>query len=441
MANNSPFSLSVPSIDRQLDVAVPQTGGGGAPNFGVDPGSNVPNTWQWNLTFEREVYRDSKIEIAYVGNRGIHLLRYNDANFVPQSQWFQYATNATLVAANPGNPDAYGGTNNGLRPFGRTPGCDPLADINCGSFGQMAYAEWKGNSNYHALQALFRTRVKSLDAQFAYTYSKSLSDTSLTNSGTTSATTVLLNPLNPRLNYGPSYINRPHTLVGEIVYTLPELAGHSALMKHAAGGWEMAGILDYASGTNLTMFANGDITGAPGGLTGTGALADATRPNRVAGQPCHTPGAPKFQWLNPDAWTINNYQLATFGNAGVGECYGPGLANTDFSIHKNFKAGERVNLQFRMDFFNLFNKVQFRGNSEDITGIDTNLINGGFACTALAQDDPDTSGTFATMCPGGVTNRVAWTFAGPSGAGNQQFGQVQHDKGPREIQYSLKIEF
>jgi Carboxypeptidase regulatory-like domain len=438
MANNSPFSLSVPSIDRQLDVAIPQTGGSGAPNFGVDPGQDLPNTWQWNLTFEREVYRDSKIEIAYVGNRGIHLLRYNDANFVPQSLWQEYATNAVLQSNNPGDPDTFTSTNNGLRKFGRTPGCDPLVEGDCGSFGQLAYAEWKGNSNYHALQALFRTRLKSLDAQFAYTFSKSLSDTSLTSSGTTGASTVLLNPVNPRLNYGPSYINRPHTLVGEVVYTLPDLSGHSMLMRHAAGGWELAGILDYASGTSLTMFANGNVSGNPGGLTGTGALADATRPNRVAGQPCHAPGSAKFQWLNPNAWTINSYQLGTFGNAGVGECLGPGLANTDFSVHKNFKAGERVNLQFRLDFFNLFNKVQFKGNSEDITGIDTNLIDTGYACTAVAQNAPDTSAQFATSCPNGVTNRVAWDFANN---GNVAFGQVQHDKGPREIQYSLKIEF
>ena len=98
MANNSPFSLSAPSIDRTLDAAVPQSGGDGAPIFGIDPGANLPNTWQWNLTIERELYRDSKLELAYVGNKGIHILRYTDANFVPQALWQEYATNATVVA-------------------------------------------------------------------------------------------------------------------------------------------------------------------------------------------------------------------------------------------------------------------------------------------------------------------------------------------------------
>jgi hypothetical protein len=311
MANNAPFSLIAPSINRKLDVPVPQTGGSGAPSFGVDPGTDLPNTWQWNLTLEQEVFRNSTLELAYVGNRGIHLLRYNDANFVPQSQWLNYALSE--------------GPDNGLRPFG------------AGGFGQIDYAEWKGGSNYNSLQALYRIRVKALDAQFAYTWAKSLSDTSLTNSGGAANSTVLLDPLNPRLNYGPSFINRPHTFVSNIVYDVPDFAGQSAFMRHALGGWELAAILDYASGPSMTVFANGEVDGAPGGFTGTGARPDATRPNRVPNQPCRAPsGSPKFQWLNQAAWTVDNYQLTTFGNASVGECYGPGIANTDFAVHKSF---------------------------------------------------------------------------------------------------------
>jgi hypothetical protein len=417
MANNNPFSALAPNVVRTLDVPIVQAANGGAPSFGVDPGYVLPNTWQWNLTIEREVFTNSKLELAYVGNRGIHLLRYTDANFVPRNQWLNYA----ITPLDPVD----GGADNSFRPFG------------AGNFGQIDYAEWKGSSNYHALQALYRVRVKALDAQFAYTFSKSLSDTSLTSSGTTSQSTVLLDPYNPRLNYGPSYINRPHILVGSIVYTLPDFTGHNAFTRHAVGGWELAGILDYTSGASLTVYANGSVNGAPGGFTGTGARTDATRPIRVPGQPCRAPsGSPKYQWLNQNAWTVDNYQLTTFGNAGIGECLGPGLANTDFSVHKSFKVGERVTLQFRMEFFNLFNKVQFRDNSEDLTSVDNNLINTAYACTNfLSTSDP---GNFASHCPSGVTNRVSWSFANE---GNLTFGQVSHDKGPREIQYSLKIEF
>src|SRR5207248_10422177 len=118
--------------------------------------------------------------------------------------------------------------------------------------------------------------------------------------------------------------------------------------RHVFGGWELASILDYASGTPLTVFANSpDITGAPGGLTGTGVGQGETRPNRVFSQPCRAPsGSPKFQWLDPAAWTLDGFQLGRFGTASVGECSGPGIANTDFSVYKNFRVTERVTLQF-----------------------------------------------------------------------------------------------
>jgi Carboxypeptidase regulatory-like domain/TonB-dependent Receptor Plug Domain len=406
MASNAPFALQVSNYTRTLDTPVGFTGGTGAPTFGIDPSDILPNTWQWNLTVERELARNTKLEVAYVGNRGLHLVRYTDINAVPANLRLDYALNQ----------------NDADRPFGG------------GNFGGIGYAQWEGGSNYHALQALFRTRIKGLDAQLAYTFSRSLSDTDVTNSGNLAQTTVLEDPTNPRRNYGPSSINRPHTLVGNVVYTMPDFTGHNAFVKGALGGWELATILDFASGTPLTVFANSpQIDNAPGGLTGTAIGQGETRPNRVAGQPCRAPsGSSKLQWLNQAAWTLDNFQLGTFGNASVGDCSGPGLANTDFSIYKNFKLTEKLKLQFRMEFFNVFNKVQFRGNSADVTGIDSNIADTGVACTAVNIGDN------TSPCFNRTANTVAWDFATN---GHQTFGQVSSDRGPREIQYALKLIF
>jgi hypothetical protein len=406
MAGNAPFALQVSNYDRTLDTPVGFTGGTGSPTFGIDPSDILPNTWQWNLTVERELARNTKLELAYVGNRGLHLIRYTDINAVLADQRLNYALTQ----------------DDSLRPFGG------------GNFAGIGYAQWAGGSNYHSLQALFRTRVKGLDAQFAYTYSRSLSDTDITNSGNLAQTTVLEDPSNPRRNYGPSSINRPHTLVGNIVYDVPDFKGHNAFVKGALGGWELATILDYASGTPITVFAGSpQIDNAPGGLTGTAVGQGEVRPNRVAGQPCRAPsGAGQLQWLNPAAWTIDNFQLGTFGNASVGDCSGPGLANTDFSIYKNFRLTERFKLQFRMEFFNIFNKVQFRGNSADVSGIDPTLADAGVACTASNIGDN------TSPCFNRPVNTVYWDFAN---YGHGQFGQVSSDRGPREIQYALKIIF
>jgi len=84
IATNSPFSLSSSGTRTLSGAADPANLTSAAdPGWGMDPRNVMPNTWQWNLTFERQLYRDSKIELAYVGNRGSNILSYEDATTVP----------------------------------------------------------------------------------------------------------------------------------------------------------------------------------------------------------------------------------------------------------------------------------------------------------------------------------------------------------------------
>jgi hypothetical protein len=401
MATNPPYSLSA-GYNRYLDQPIGPTSASGTPGFSQDPSDILPNTWQWNLTIERELVRNTKLELAYVGNRGLHLLGYTDANAIPLAQRANFAL-----------------TNNGaLRPFGVDPtaACQvPNPPSSCGHWGSINRAFWGAGSNYHALQALFRTRVKSLDAQFAYTWSKSLADTDLTNSGNVEQASLLVDPTNPHLNYGPSYINRPHIFVGNVIYNAPALTSQNALVRGALGGWQLSGILGYSTGTSITTYAVRAASGAPGGLAGTGASQDNLRPNLVPGQGCRVSNpAVKNDWLNPNRYSLIGYVVGSpTGNAGVGDCLGPGLANTDMGVYKNFKAGERLTIQFRMDFFNLFNKAQFLGDSQGFSPLNPNF---------------DSSAGVA----GGVV--TAQTI-------NTAYGVSNKDKGPREMQYGLKFTF
>lgn len=408
MATNPPYSLSA-GYSRNLDQPVGATNASGSPGFSQDPSDILPNTWQWNLTIERELMRNTKMELAYVGNRGLHLLGYTDANAVPLSSRLAFAL----------TPGANGGADNAFRPFGldATPACQvPNPPFSCGHWGAINRAFWGAGSNYHALQALFRTRVKSLDAQFAYTWSKSLTDTDLTNSGNVEQASLLVDPTRPHLNYGPSYINRPQIFVGNIVYNVPGLTGQNALVRGALGGWQISGILGYSTGTSITSYAVRAATGAPGGLNGTGANQDNFRPNLVPGQPCRAKNpAVRNDWLNPNRYTLIGYVVGSpTGNAGVGDCLGPGLANTDMGVYKNFRAGERLTVQFRMDFFNIFNRAQFLGDSQGFSPLNPNFDTG------------------ATVGPGNVV--TAQTV-------NSSYGVSNKDKGPREIQYGLKFTF
>jgi hypothetical protein len=353
------------------------------------------------------------------------LADFADVNFLPQSQRVNYA----LTAAN------------NLRPFG------------AGLWSAIQQQQFKSYSNYNSLQALFRTRLKAVDAQFAYTWSKSLANSDIGEySGGSNAGNTFLDPANTRLEYGPTTINRPNMLVGNIVYTLPTLAGKNGFVRNAAGGWQLSSILTYANGPSLTVLAGG--TGAQGGVMGTGYNA-GERPNRVAGQSCRST-AGGLNWLNPAAFTLDHYQLGSDPTSGRGVCSGPGNAQTDFSIGKNFKITERVSAKFSMDFFNLFNKSQFIATSMNL-----NLSNNGTICQVGDSANPNTP-----WCAGYTDNSVFWktndTFWGPFAVGSPNCpaasntlpctvkipGQLQGNFGvnnstrdPRQIQYNLRIDF
>lgn len=439
LSGNSPFSLSAGG-SRFLSGAVAPGSltASASPSWGIDPSNSLPNTLQWNVTFERELYRNTKLELAYVGNRGGSVLQYKDANAVLPGNRLDFAIN------------------------------NRNADRFATSFGTINYASWTAHSNYNALQALFKTRLKALDAQFAYTWSKSLASTDITNSGNTGSTSSITDVNNPNLDYGPTPVDRRHVFVSNIIYNLPSFTGHGAAMRYALGGWELGAILSYASGRSESIFGlnggagnglRGDDTGlttgsAPGGIQGTGVNVNQ-KPNRLL-QDCRTHGGPKHFWYNPDAFTLDNYQIGGFGNSGVGSCTGPGLANTDFSTYKNFKAGEHVTLQFRMEFFNVFNKTQFRSDFNNFQ-----LASGAVACNAgnigvrTAQNATINGGapfSYTTACYQHAIDTVGYTangFADPingglttvPGNGQGNFGQITKTRGPREIQYAFKIIF
>jgi hypothetical protein len=316
--------------------------------------------------------------------------------------------------------------------------------------------DYGAGSNYNALQGLIRTRMKSIDAQFAYTWSKSLANTDISDSsGSQNAANTFLDPTNPHLDYGPTLINRPQVFTSNIVYNAPALAGQNALVRTTLGGWELAAILQYASGPSLTVLAGGagspgaSITGMPGGLMGTG-YTNTERPDANVQVSCHGTG---LQWINPAKFTLNGYTVGGDPTSPRGVCPGPGIANTDFSIYKNFKIKERFTLKFSMDFFNFFNKPQFNS-----TGLNLSLSNNATYCSAANIGSPNTP-----WCSGLSAGQVYWTPTGatfnnlpatsPACTGGvpcnftfspglqNSFGQVANDRGPREIQYGLALSF
>jgi carboxypeptidase family protein len=393
---------------------------GGSPHQGLDPSSKQSNSWQWNLTTETAFWRNSKLEVGWVANRGIHLQNVYDANQIPLANRLEAAQLAVT-----GTSPAF------LKPF-------PYNQS-----AQMPIWSHTGDSIYHSLQAMFSSKFQNNSMlQVAYTFSKNLGDTTFGYVGTS---TVFADNTNHRANRGPVDFDRRHVLSATLIYYLPALTNSHALLRQVAGGWESNTIVNYASGNAITVQGNNGLGDASG--TGTTSGLFVNRPLRVTGQPCHLSSSPRGQWLNPNAFTWDGYQLGTFGNSGPGQCAGPPVDNVDFAIAKNWRLTERTKLQFRVEMFNVFNHPQFRFNGANLAFNEsgcTHFIPGpggtGQVCDSTVDTGTwpvDASGLLCKATPSSCVAIKGGALA-PANFGQPQFSS---QSGNREIQYALKFIF
>jgi hypothetical protein len=307
------------------------------------PAFQTPYSQNWNLSVQREVMPNTLVEAAYVGSKGTHLLGEEDFNQVPLAARLAPA-NATVWA-------------NAIRPY---TGYGPITSI-VNIF----------DSNYHSLQLSAIRRVgRGLTFGFSYTYSRTLTDSP------TDRSTAPYDTYNRHLDYGPASFSRNQIFVANYVYDLPFYTSQQGVVGHVLGGWELSGITVFESGVPLSITQSNDPFnsndfGAGAGLFPDGLGIDpsvvAPRPDRVAGQTVNGPKTPG-QWFNTKAWTD---AIGHFGNSGRGVVIGPGFNNWDLAAIKNIKIIERVNMQFRAEFFNAFNHPSFLGVS---TNVDSSLF-------------------------------------------------------------------
>jgi hypothetical protein len=161
-------------------------------------------------------------------------------------------------------------------------------------------------------------------------------------------------------------------MVLSYVYELPKLAHRSTLLRTIAGGWQWSGILTLQSGGPLTVLAGKDQS-----QTGIG----TDRANYLGGDPygagaCGASG-PCVNLLVPSAFGLP--AIGTYGNAGKGSLNGPNLIGWDTGIYKEFPVKERARFQFRGEFFNATNRVNF--NNPNVT-----QSAGGFGSITAAGD-------------------------------------------------------
>jgi hypothetical protein len=348
----------------------------------VEPDPKRSYMTQWNLNIQRQLNPTLTLTLGYVGSHGIHLLmRGDDGNMtVPTLTPSGYLFPCGFVAAADTSctPGFTGGT---LGAGGAT-----SAQINQ-ALGVIRYVYWNTSSNYNALNVNLEKRFShGFQAQFAYTYSRSLDDDSQTIAGDTFA-----NGINspmwmiPKAFYGPSDFNVPNSITVNGLWDIPVPKTLHGLANQALGGWELGAIFSFNNGVPTTP----QIANDPLGLGNSGA-DQFSLPNVVPG--CSLVNS---NWKQNNLFYINSscYTLPTvpatapyaslcapfsnavapapagqvycsnlLGNASRNSIRGPNLVNLDFSLLKNFpirRVSETFNIQFRAEMFNVLNTPSF----------------------------------------------------------------------------------
>ncbi len=327
--------------------------------FVTDPGLRTPYVQSWNLNIQREVTHALAFEIGYVGSKGTRLTRLYDANQGRDSNI-------------------------------KTPAYPQYAavDVFSGS----------ANSTYHGLQTTLRfQQFHGFSGFSTYTYSKSLDGASDGINFNFANAAFPQDSTNLAAEKGPSTFDTRHRWTTLFNYAVPDI--HH--VPHLLGaGWQLNSIITVQSGRPINV-----VTDA-GGVNSN----FVQRPDVVPGiNPILPNWTPTTGYLNPNAFAYPAVTAADpngyFGDLGRDQIFGPGFWNYDFSTTKNFQFRERFQLQFRAEFFNIFNHPNF--------ALPSNVVSPGSPTAGLITQTPDVA------------------------QGNPGLG----GGGPRVMQFGLRLQF
>jgi hypothetical protein len=320
----------------------------------VQPNPKRSYVMQWNLNVQRELAPDLTAMIAYVGSRGVHqTFRADDINTALPT-----LTSAGYLWPSP----LHSGT------------------VLSPTVGRMDSLQWINDTFFGGLEAQLVKRMShGFQIQGSYTWSRAIDE----GAGSV-ASDAFLSSIPSLLYFLPKYrraaadFNVAQNLTINYIWNIPTPQSLSGPRAWVARGWQLGGIFQIRSGLPFTPLIGGD----PLGLNNTSAFA---YPDRLRGSGCGylvNPGNVKnYIKLQCFALPLATPAIASqcvpfepggsgnpvltgtcsnlLGNGGRNEIYGPGLVNFDFSLFKDTKIKENLNLQFRAEFFNVFNHSNF----------------------------------------------------------------------------------
>ncbi len=322
---NPPYSFTVqvfPAFPTPT-FAAPLPSQSNAVNYDT---RSTPYQMQWNLNIQRQVMNATILTVGYVGSRGVHL-------------FYQRDQNPPIPSTGPNGRPVFAT----LAPFGiaTNPRVNP-------ALGPYNGAEASGNSVYHSLQAnLNRRFLNNIQGQVSYTWSHCIDDSS--NTYGLEGGFPAMNPYNVSLDRGNCLFDRRQSLVVSSVVAVPfngKFKGHQLFE-----GWQVSGIGTVRTGAPFTVGDGFDQAGM-------GAAFVNPRPILNPGRTAENIKVGSLErWFDPTAFSLP--PVGELGNAPRNFLIGPGFWNIDFSAMKNTRITESVNLQFRAEFFNIFNHANW----------------------------------------------------------------------------------
>ena len=313
LAGFGPGTFRNPAVIAPFGISVPI-------QFQIDQ----PYVLSYHVQLQQQVASNTLVTASYVGSRGNHLTRSGEAN-----------------------PNAFSSVS-GFNPAG--PRLNP-------NFGSILNIVTDAQSFFNSFQLGLEQRYsKGLLYQLSYTLAHSVDDSSGPFlSDFLSEVGPVQDLYDRKNNRGPSGFDVRHNFVFNALYELPFGTGKAygngltGVAARLAQGWQINGILTLTSAFPFTVRQSDN-------RSQNGAVFFADRPNIAAGQSCTVLGDPAL-WFDPAV-----FQPAAggfYGNAGRNVCRGPDFKNLDFSILKNTRIDERLNVQFRTEFFNITNEPNF----------------------------------------------------------------------------------
>jgi hypothetical protein len=318
-----------------------------------------PYVQSWTLSVERELAKNTTLEVNYVGTHGTHLLNRHDIaqplDIPAASLSFCQEQNAAGVYFNAVGPTA-------VAP------CSIASRLPYPNFtGFYIDSDFHGYSHYNAGNVKFEHRAGDLAVTSIFTWAKSMDDKSATAGAGASGTGYqgFMDNSRPNLDYGRSDFNVPFRSVSSFVWQIPVGRGKkigggmNRAADEAVGGWQLTGIATFQQGFPYGV-SSGDIEG----ITGTVAM----RAERVPGCNIHDNTyagslAPFFR-LNMNCFTEPAF--GTYGDTGRNWLNQPGINDWDMGFGKAFALGEHAKFVFKADAFNTFNHHQY---AQDVGGL------------------------------------------------------------------------